>query len=244
MVYNDTTNKTGVIQAEERYCGLGDAGISGDATRLKDFTYFNNLIMRKVWHTIFLSEGAWQYDDGNNLDMPIATTALVKDQVNYSIPVTALVVRALEYKNTGGTWAKILPLTEARIQDGGALSEFNDTPGEPLYYTLVGNIIKLFPAANFDQASSLKVFFERGSSEFVYGDTTKEPGFASQYHDIVPIGASLEYLKWKMPESAAVQFLTNDYAKLELAIKDFYRQRHQDLNPTRMTIPDITNDFI
>jgi hypothetical protein len=244
MVYNDTTNKTGVIQAEERYCGLGDAGISGDATRLKDFTYFNNLVMRKVWHAIFLSAGAWQYDDNNNTDLPTATTSLVTDQAAYSIPATALAIKAIEYKNTGGVWQKLIPLTENAIQDYGSMSEFHKTPGTPMYYTLVGGTIRLFPAANFSQDASLRVFFERGASEFVYGDTTKEPGFASQYHDIIPIGASLEYLKWKMPESAAVQFLSADYVKIENSIKDFYRQRHADLYPTRIHIADITTDFI
>lgn len=243
MQFSDTTDKLGIIQACERYCNLSDAGISGDATLLKEFTAHVNKTMRELWHSIFMAYGGWQYDDSNQTDLPSATTGLTADQATYALPSGALTVRGIEVLNESSTWTRIQPITEEKIRQYQAEGEFHDTSAQPLYYRLVGDTIKLFPAPNYTQASSLKVFYDRGSVAFADTDTTKTPGFAGEYHDAVPIGASLEYLRYKRPESAQRVLLDTEYLKYKQMIIDFYTKRFQQMFPPRFTVRDQVRQY-
>jgi len=112
-----------------------------------------------------------------------------------------------------------------------AVGEYMETNGSPLNYSLVGGTLQLFPAPNYSSTSGLKVYFDRDSVDFASTDTTDTPGFASPYHEIIPIGASIEYLKIKQPTSPTLPILMQDYAKLELSIKQFYGKRFRDFKP-------------
>jgi len=90
MVYSDTTSLSGIIQHIERIADLGQTYISGDATRLKEFTATINRVQHRVWHSIFLYNGNWQYDDGSYTDLPSSKTDLVIGQRKYSLPTDAL----------------------------------------------------------------------------------------------------------------------------------------------------------
>ena len=77
MKYSDTTNLNGIIQEEERLTGLGYAGISGSTNNLKEFTSLNNIESHKIWHTIFMSNGNWQYDDSLQVSNPTTPGTVV-----------------------------------------------------------------------------------------------------------------------------------------------------------------------
>lgn len=242
MVFSDTTNKLGIIQACERYTALGDATISGTTQTLKEFTAHVNQHSRKVWHMIFMAYGGWQYDDGNQSDLPAATATLTSGQTSYALPTGALTIRGIEVKDTGNVWHQLKPITEEMIGEFGGMGEFFKTSGVPLYYQLVGQSIRVYPASNWTQASSWKVFFDRGSVAFANTDTTATPGFASEYHDILPIGASIEWLKINQPESTKLQVLRVDYAEYETKIKQFYTMRFQQMFPPRIRVRDALAD--
>lgn len=65
MVFNDiaTGLMAGIVQTVERLTDVGQTYISSDTTRLKEMTATINRINHRVWHTIFMSTGNWQYDD-------------------------------------------------------------------------------------------------------------------------------------------------------------------------------------
>ncbi len=67
MKFNDTTNYEGVIQACERYTGIGKDNISGNSDKLVEFTAYSNTALRKLWSYIFEATGCWEFDDSNNL---------------------------------------------------------------------------------------------------------------------------------------------------------------------------------
>ena len=244
MQFSDTAAKLGLIQACERYCNLGDAGISGSSSLLKEFTAHINQHGRKVWHYIFEVYGGWQYDDANQTDLPAGVGTLTASQTSYALPSSALTVRGVEVKDTGGGWTPLLPLTEEQIRDSIAMGQFMSTTSNPRYYQLVGQSIRIFPASNYTQASSFKVFFDRGSVAFASTNTTETPGFASEYHDVLAIGASMEWLKTRVPESATLRILQADYLEYINNLKNFYSQRFLQMVPKRFTTKDLISDYI
>jgi hypothetical protein len=226
MVFSDTTNKLGVIQSCERYTGLSDGVISGDATLIKEFTAYANTAMRQAWHIIHEASGCWKFDDSNETDLPQATTALVSAQTKYALPSDTLTIQRVEIKDNSGEWFRLTPLIDAEIK--GAVDELFSDDATPLYYKLMGDTIELFPASNYNSAGGLKVYYDRGMTSFVYTDTTKAPGFASEYHDFVPLFASLEWLVINMPGDARTAQIEKKYTQKTLDLKTFYNKRFPD----------------
>lgn len=220
-----------MIQEAERMTDLGYTTVSGDTTKLKEFTSLANNNSHKVWHTIFMSNGNWQYDDANQTDLPQATTNLTSGTAKYALPATALTVQRIEVMDTNSLWYKLTPITKELLGDMG-VDEFFDADGTPTYYRLVGNTIELFPAPNYTQDNSIKVYFDRDSSDFATSDTTKQVGFASPYHQIIPLGMAIDWLKIKQPNSPTLAIYIQDYLKLEDAIKKYYNKRWKDFKPT------------
>lgn len=223
MQFNNTTTKDGVIQWCEYYTGLGSTIISGDTTKLSEFTAYANGASRDIWHIIHNASGNWKYDDGNETDLPQATASLVNAQAKYALPSDALTVERLEYKDQNGNWFPLKPITQKEI--GVAVDEFLDADGNPIYYTLVDRTIELFPAPDYSQATSLKVYYARGSVAFTTSDTTATPGFDSEYHDYVPMEASLKWLRINLPADARTTLLEGKTQEKRETIKQFYGRR-------------------
>lgn len=237
-----TTEKNGMLQECERYCNLGSAGITGDTTKLADFTNFCNRASRGIWVDIFDSYGGWQYEDSNQTDLPASTATLTSGQLSYALPSGALTVRGIEVQNTSGIWHQLSPLTEERIRERQAVSEFHKTSGTPTYYQLIGNTLRLFPASDYTQASSLRVFYDRGSVAFATTDTTKTPGFDSEFHDLVSMIASYEYLKVKLPNDAVTNRLLNDVTLKRQSLKSTYSKKFAQMFPPRITVRDAMRE--
>lgn len=233
MVYNDTTNDLGIIQACEDYCGLGLTGISGDADKLKEFTRYSNRASKQIWHWIFIAQGLWRYDDSNETDLPQGTTDLASGTDEYSIPfdvsdttAQAITIQRVEIKDSSGDWVKLRQITEDQIDI--AIDEYMDTAATPFEYMLLGNTLRLFPAPNYSSTGGLKVYFDRTSVDFTSTDTTESPGFASPYHDLVAIGASLEWLMAKRPDSRTLSILESKWQVGQENLSRFYSERNKD----------------
>ena len=215
MVFSDTTNLLGIVQLCENYCNLGRTGISGSSNLLKEFTAYANKTNRDVWRMIFDVYGGWQYDDSNQTDLPEATCTLTSGTDVYAVPTVTLTIIGIEVKDDGGVWHALTPLTDEKIRETGSETEFLDTDSDPKYYKLIGDTIRLYPGPDYTQAASLKVFYDRGSHDFVSTDTTATPGFVSEFHDIVPVGASMAYWFSKPQGTDAYNKLAIEYQKLE-----------------------------
>lgn len=234
MIFNDTSNLKGIIQECERLCHLGVAGISGDTNLLKEFTFRCNEAMRVVWVWIFSAESGWWYDDSNQTDLPQATTALISGTAKYAMPTDALTIKRIEIKDTNADWYCLDPITEEELRNK-AIDEFWETDGPPQFYRLIGPTIELFPAPDYSQDASLKVYFDRDIVEFDSTDTTKEPGFASLFHRAVPIGASLDWCKINSSNQDAIKTLFADWQSFEVNVKKFYNRRFKNKEPKVLT---------
>jgi len=244
LQYSDTTNGYGIIQTCESQCNLGATTISGDATLLKEFTRYANKTLSNIWSVIFSAYGGWQYDDSNQTNLPQATDTLTSGTAVYAFPTGTVAIRGVEIKKTGGVWEQLIPVTQEQIQQQGAIGEFMKTSSTPRYYQVQGETIKLYPTPNFTQAASLKVFIDRGIVAFTTADTTNTPGFVSEFHDAVPVGMSIEWMKVHKAESQVLQELKAEFAGYMNAIKKFYMMRHNQLYPPRMTVVDAVSEFM
>jgi len=196
-----------------------------------------NKSMRSIWNWIFEAYGGWVYDDSNNTDFPVATTTITANQQDYSIPSEALEVTDLEVKDSSGNWHDLAAITKEEIDKLQAENEFYKTAGLPLYYMLIAGSFKLFPKSDYTQTASLRCSFTRGVTSFASTDTTKTPGFVSQFHEAVATGMALEWAKDK-GITQLQQSLFGDWINYEKAIKKFYSERYYEKYPKRIQVID------
>lgn len=236
MVFNSNSDSQDLVSLMNDFSN-GDA----NTFPIKQKTRLANKALREIWSWIFESYGGWIYDDGNNTsDFPIALASLVSGQKDYSLPTSALDIHAIEVKDTSGNWTKLKPITLEEILTIQAENEFQENNGNPIYYRLIGNNFKTYPASNYSQTNSLRVSFTRGSTAFASTDTTKEPGFASEFHEAVAIGASKDFAQIKSLPS--FQGLLLQWRTMENRIKKFYTERYYALYPKRIIVSDMVKE--
>lgn len=172
-------------------------------------------------------DGTFTWDDTNKTDFPIGTTNLVDSQQDYALPSDFLQVLRVEVMNSSGDYTKLKLFDQKEI--GIALSEFQKTPGMPLYYREVGNSIELYPKPSSSfvtLTAGLKVYYERTMTEFTKNDAAVSPGFAPQFHKILSIGPAYEFAYVKGLNNASR--LKERLDGLRAALKDYYSDRNKD----------------
>lgn len=221
---------------------VGDMTGISTTNELKQITRACNEANKKVWAWIFDSYGGWQYDDSNNANLPVATANIVANQQKYTLPSEALTVQAVEYMNAGNSWMKLDSLPIALLNQHTSEKEWGDDAGEPRYYSLLNGLLKLYPASNESRTSALRIQFDRGSTTFASTDTTKTPGFASEFHEAVAVGGSYYIARnKKLPQVAELKDSWMDY---EMRIKDYYKRRWQEEFPPKMRVNDLVTEYM
>lgn len=237
MQFNDTANKTGIIQDITFLLGIDTNGYP-----LADRTRNINERFRMVWQMIFDSYGGWKFQDDNSDATPYTDQNLTSGTGIYTLPSGALTVRFVEVLNSGGTYERLRPLTEEEFKQAGGdiMLTSNSTP---TYYLLYEDQIKLVPYPNYSQANGLRIYFDAGISTFVVTDTTKVPGFASPFHRMLSIGAALDYAlaRGLADKVTYLQNLWNDY---ETRLRQFYSKRFVDRQPKHISLgADLMDDL-
>jgi hypothetical protein len=206
MVYNDTTNKNGIIQTIEFWTNLGDASISGDTTLLKVFTARINEAFDRIMPLLLSFGTMLKWDDANNTDLPVATFNAVSGQGDYTIAEDG---NSLDILNI--TDVKILPNATSTFYSDvevigmddyratWAMSPATTDIGTPTCVLKRGNTLFFFPKFNYNATSGIKIFFEREQSYFASSDTTKEPGIPKPFHGLLPLYAAYDWLVVNKP---------------------------------------------
>ena len=171
------------------------------------------------------SDARWQWDDSNTLDLPIATTGLVASQQDYTLSIAHLDILRVEVMDSNGGWSKLQPIDQADLY-GQSLNSFFGTPGGPRYYDKYGQSLFLYPAPDYTQAASLKVYFQRGPEYFTTSDTTKAPGFNTLYHDLIPYWIAYNYAIANGKGNASA--LMAEIQRKEDALQEDYALRSKD----------------
>lgn len=223
MQISDTTNKNGVIQNMESLCKLGDAGITGNSTLFSKMIGYVNLVNQQVATALMQCDERWQFDDYNNTDLPRATATLVFGQRDYTLPVAGV---GLDASSLLGLVRVAVLLANGQEQpivqtdrDESWLNNQYANSSLPFVYKLVGNSMKIWPAADngvsVTLVGGLVCYFKRTPVAFTTASTTVQPGFLSSFHDVLQLGASAQYLL-PIDNKLAIQYLTLYTARVEL----------------------------
>ena len=204
-----------------------------DTTTLSRATFVRsaNTWYRKADDWIWQATGTWEFDDSNLDTLPIATSTLVNDQQDYTIPSTARKLLRVEILNSSGDYVQIDPFDQSEIHQ--AMSEYRETAGMPRGYDMIGRSITLYPkpsSSSVTTTKGLKMYVSRDIDEFTITDTTQEPGFDNHYHCLIAYGSALDH--------ALANNLAEKVGSLSSLIKEvrkdmgqFYARRHTDQRP-------------
>ena len=233
-VFSNTTTKAGILQAIERYTKLGDAGITGNTTRLAEFTAEVNLALDDVYATVFEVGGTWQFDDSNHTKYPIITTTITSGQRDYPFTTDEqgnliLDIYKVLIADSDGNFREIEPADQQSNAPTG-FTDGQNTTGLPTWYDKTANGIFLEPIPNYTRAASLKVFINREGSYFVTTDTTKKPGFAGLFHEILALKPAYKYAMINQLNNK--DDLAREIFKMEDRIKNYYKAREKDVQKT------------
>lgn len=221
MVYNGHATNQDIVSTISDHTGVHKTADIEAITRAA------NEADRIIWSWIFDSYEGWQYDDGNQTDLPSAKAHLVSGQNKYTLPEEALVVRKVSFKDTAGTWTDLDAMTDEDMTR--AESEFEENDGLPRFYRLRGNVVEIHPAPNFSQNRSLRMHIDRGSVGFATTDTTKTPGYASEFHGATSTGAA--YIIAGDRGLRNLGSLEKRWKDYEVSIKQYYKARFHELSP-------------
>lgn len=180
-----------------------------------------NIHYQRVATLIWESAGSWQYDDSNATDFGIATTDLVDNQQDYSLPTNSQRLHKVEVMDSAGNYTL---LTQKDLHDIDiATSEYYENGGTPLFYDLVGRSIFLYPipeAGRVTLTNGLKIYFDRDVTNLT--STSDTPGFATAFHRLLSFGASLDFTR----NDDEISKWTRQKQELEDGLQRFYSKRN------------------
>ena len=202
-----------------------------------------NNALERVCSLINIADKRWQWDDSNQTDLPIATTSLVSGQQDYSLATSHYTIDRIEVKDSAGNWTVLTQIDqqEKKRDQKTALAAYQSTNGTPKEYDVIGSSVFLYPAPNYSQTASLKVYFTLGPIQYVAGDLTSTaiiPGFNPLFHILVPLYIAYEYAVANALKN--VNGLALQIQRVEDSITTFYGLRNRDSRP-RMTISRDSN---
>jgi hypothetical protein len=232
MVYNDTTNKSGLLQDFEFLIGAADGQISGDTTKKAQVTSLFNKNLHKAVTIVLDSLDGWDYDDQNHTDYPVKTANLVGGQQDYPFGIAekVLKIKRVEVSYDGANWYKAEPFDiNQRGSDTNNLGDLNKNT--PLYDMQYGAIF-LYPIPDANVTGGLKVWVTREPDEFTTSDTTQEPGLDEPFHRYISLGAAVDWALARRLDNYST--LKAELLELEQRMKSFYSSKI-DENDTRLS---------
>lgn len=246
MQFSDTTTKNGLIQECERWCRLGDAGISGNSTLLAEFTSRINSAFERILPTLLAYNDQIRWDDLNHTDAPIGYVNLVSGQNDYKIMVDDNSLDILNITHvriltsaTGTVYRELKRIDANDPMVASYLSPASTDTGIPSGFVELGNVIYFDVLPDYSATSGIELFFGRQQSYFLTSDTTKEPGIPLPFHRLLALIASLEWNEVnRSSETNLLTILTREIEKQEKKLDTFINLRY----PSRKKLtPKLTN---
>lgn len=224
------------LYSDARYlCGIDE---TSDTTTypIKAFTRNANFGLDRINALVLKADGGWIFDDTNQSgELLDVTNNLTSGTQKLALSITWLKIAKVRIKDSAGNWITLPEMSRRQQSD----AQLTSTSGTPVSYFHLGNYLYFDKAPNYSSAGGIEVQFQRGPSYFTYTDTTKAPGFASQFHRLVSLYAALDYCEITfLPERAAMirlrigappDLLNNQPGSgMEKELMDFYSHRDED----------------
>lgn len=243
MQFNDTTNKTGLLQDCEFWCGFADGTITGDATLIAVFTRLINAWNSKTLAKMQLLSGKDGAEDLNYSGQQFSTFTMTSDQNDYQFltdadgnTITDITGVSILPSATATDYVPLDRLSLAASDAQLIMSPNPSNTGTPTGFIEKNNTVFLDKLPNF--TSTAKLFYRLVPSLFVVGDTSKTPGFVADYHRILSVGAAYDWLCVNKPDAGLlVQRCNAELRELTSDLADYVRQK----NPTPMRVTGATH---
>lgn len=187
MQFNPTDKSISLI-GDIDFLLFGDSSTFNTDYSLADRTRNVNIAWDEVVAEIYKADPNHQWDDTNNTNFPIATTALTAGLDHYTMLDSSLVVHRVRIKDRNGNWITLTPKLRREMSD----TDLNST-GTPDKYYKLGEAVFPVPVPDYSYASGVELTFQRGGNHFTTSDTTASPGFNSQFHQLLSIKAAKRY---------------------------------------------------
>lgn len=177
-----------------------------------------------ICNALILTADGYKYDDSNNTSTTLldVTTNLANGTDKYARSLTWLKMGRVRIKDPNGNWVTLTPTERRSLTDAQLAAS-----GTPDTYHVLGNWIYPRPIPNYASSGGLELQFQRGASYFVPTDTTKTPGFATQFHRLISLYASLDYCDVNDLDKRAKK-IRERIAYMEPRMVEFYSQRDTD----------------
>lgn len=214
------------------------SGIGTDQYTYKDRTIAVNKWYLQVQNWILQAKDSWEADDLNNTTTPIDTLNLVNGTAQYTLTTGFLNIKRVEITYDGINWVRVSPRDVTVTDDSQSVQSYNKS--QP-YYSLSGKNITVYPTPDANQTGGLKVYEDRSFSLFSYTSEanndlltgTKVPGFDSNYHDLLAIGAAYD---WRMTKNKDNSLL-NDINIMKADLQNHYGSKLQDMQMAFSSLP-------
>ncbi len=235
-VFNDTTNKNGLIQIFEFWTRLPDGTVGADLTTVlgRQIVSRMNGGLEKIMPLLLSYSDFMRWDDPNHTDAPIGTIDIISGQPDYKLS---------EDDNS----LDILNITNVRVFPSATATLYNDlqrmkaddprvpdvtspntnNSGSPSHFLELGSRLYLFPEPNYASTNGIKIYFGREHDYFTTSDTTQEPGIPKPFHELVALYAAIDYISVVRPEDGnTLGLIQARINKTERDLKNFINLRH------------------
>lgn len=211
LIFNDTTDRNGLIQWCEDTCGLGATGITSNTALFQQFVRWANQWNKIGFGYAVLAFKGSDVDDPNYATLPSGTITGTTDR-DYNLDATygMLKIKLLNISYDGTNYVPALPVDSRdmlyenqAVKDPNVDSNFDTFAPK---FDLIANGFKLFP--KFTQAqvnAGAKVYIEffRVPRDFATtGTDSYTTGFDLPFQHLPALGACYEYCKLYKPDTA------------------------------------------
>lgn len=240
MQFNSSTTAQDLYSDARFLCGL-DEGSDTTTYPINPFTRNCNLALDRC-NSLILKANGWStpFDDSNQSgELLNVSNNLVSGTQKLALDVTWLIITKVRIKDSAGNWITLPPLPRKEQTD----AQLTSPSGTPASYFLMGNYLYFDKAPNYASSGGIEIQFQRGASYFVVGDTTKTPGFATQFHRLISLHAAADFCDtYEMVGRAASlrarigsppDLMNNQPGSgMEKELMDFYSRKDHDAKVT------------
>lgn len=218
-------DKSNSIIADIDFLLFGTSSIFNESYTLIDRTRNVNISLDEAIAELYKADPNWNWDDTTNTDFPLAYTDLAQAQDHYTLLDETLVVHRFRIKDAQGNWITLEPVLRDELSDSQLIAT-----GTPSRFYKLGGALFPNPIPNYGITNGVELEFQRGGNHFTIDSQNTSPGFNSQYHSFLSVGASHRYAIANGMREKAV-FLSNEKERIKTSMREHYQTRSSDEKP-------------